>query len=44
VLRGRTPDYTTVWERAIKKIHLSIDEKLDDYGSFVVLFGERKEI
>jgi len=34
--RGRTPDYTTVWERAIK-IPPSIDKTLDDYVDGVIL-------
>jgi len=35
-LRGRVPDYTTVWERAIK-IPPSIDKTLDDYVDGVIL-------
>jgi len=35
-LRGRTPDYTTVWERAIK-IPLSIDKTIDECVDGIIL-------
>jgi len=35
-LRGRIPDYTTVWERAIK-IPPSIDKTIDDYVDGVII-------
>jgi len=35
-LNGRVPDYTTVWERAVK-IPPSIDKTLDDYVDGVIL-------
>jgi len=35
-LRGRIPDYTIVWERAIK-IPPSIDKTIDDYVDGVIL-------
>jgi len=35
-LRGKVPDYTTVWERVIK-IPPSIDKTLDDYVDGIIL-------